>query len=151
MPLIVDVLERAAAAGTTSSGSPSGSGPGTFTGLRIGVATARALAQARGIPLVGVSTLESLALRRRRAAGGLRPATSVLAVLDARRREVFAAAWAARGLAAGPAWRALLQPLAIAPEGLAEAGRRAGPRPSGDRRRSGRIQGGSRALGDRDS
>ncbi len=59
-----------------------GLGPGTFTGLRIGVATARALAQATGAELVGVSTLEALAA----AADGER---EVLAVLDARRGEAF--------------------------------------------------------------
>ena len=64
-----------------------GVGPGGFTGLRIGIATARALAQARGIPVVPVSTLASLAAN----AEGDRP--TVLAVVDARRKEVFAAAW----------------------------------------------------------
>ena len=39
-----------------------GTGPGTFTGLRIGIATALALSRARELPLVGVSTLASLAL-----------------------------------------------------------------------------------------
>jgi tRNA threonylcarbamoyladenosine biosynthesis protein TsaB len=63
-----------------------GVGPGSFTGLRIGIATARALAQARRLPLVGVSSLEALA----RGAG---EAELVLAVLDARRGEAFAAAW----------------------------------------------------------
>jgi tRNA threonylcarbamoyladenosine biosynthesis protein TsaB len=63
-----------------------GVGPGSFTGLRIGIATARALAQARGLPVVGVSSLEALA----RGAG---EAELVLAVLDARRGEAFAAAW----------------------------------------------------------
>ena len=59
-----------------------GLGPGSFTGLRIGIATARALAQARGLPVAGVSSLEALA---RGAAGPL-----VLAAIDARRGEVFA-------------------------------------------------------------
>jgi tRNA threonylcarbamoyladenosine biosynthesis protein TsaB len=64
-----------------------GVGPGGFTGLRIGIATARALCQARGLPAVPVSTLEALAVNAR----GDRDV--VLAVVDARRKEVFAAAW----------------------------------------------------------
>lgn len=66
-----------------------GLGPGSFTGMRIGVTTARALAQARGIPLAGVLTTSALA-------GGIADlpqaeGRSVLAVVDARRSEVFAA------------------------------------------------------------
>jgi tRNA threonylcarbamoyladenosine biosynthesis protein TsaB len=53
---------------------------GGFTGLRIGIATARALAQARGIEVVPVSTLAALA-------AGAAPAARVAAVLDARRGE----------------------------------------------------------------
>jgi tRNA threonylcarbamoyladenosine biosynthesis protein TsaB len=61
-----------------------GVGPGGFTGLRIGVATARGLAQARRLPLVGVSSLAALA------AGAIHDGP-VVAVIDARRGEVFAA------------------------------------------------------------
>ncbi|HEX8105984.1 MAG TPA: tRNA (adenosine(37)-N6)-threonylcarbamoyltransferase complex dimerization subunit type 1 TsaB [Solirubrobacteraceae bacterium] len=80
-----------------------GVGPGGFTGLRIGVATARALAQARGLPVVGVSSLEALA------AGASGP---VAAVIDARRGEVFAAAWRDG--------RRVIDPAAYAPPALAE-------------------------------
>lgn len=67
-----------------------GVGPGTFTGLRIGIAAAHALARARAVELVGVSTLASLALRGRDA-GQL---AGILALLDARRGEAFGAGWA---------------------------------------------------------
>lgn len=66
-----------------------GVGPGTFTGLRIGIATAQALARATGTPLVGVSTLQALAL----AARDREPERAVLAVIDARRGEAFVAGW----------------------------------------------------------
>jgi tRNA threonylcarbamoyladenosine biosynthesis protein TsaB len=63
-----------------------GVGPGTFTGLRIGIATAQALAQATGIELVGVSTLASLELAARSIEAD---ELAVLAVIDARRNEAF--------------------------------------------------------------
>ena len=84
-----------------------GVGPGSFTGLRIGVSTARALAQSAGAELVAVSTLEALAVE----AAGERAGCAVLAVLDARRGEAFAAGWRDG--------RALGAPVAVAPAGLA--------------------------------
>jgi tRNA threonylcarbamoyladenosine biosynthesis protein TsaB len=92
-----------------------GVGPGTFTGLRIGIATAHALSRARGIPLVGVSTLASLAL------GGARSgsATTVAAVIDARRGEVFAAAWRVDDGRPARLGERLIAPVAISPHELA--------------------------------
>ena len=61
-------------------------GPGLFTGLRVGVSTAKGLAQALGIGVVGLSSLEVLM----GAAAGLGHRGLVLAAVDARRGEVFA-------------------------------------------------------------
>src|SRR5436305_6661572 len=58
-------------------------GPGLFTGLRVGVATAKALAQTLRIPMIGVSSLDLLAFRVRYTN------RLIVAVLDARRGEVF--------------------------------------------------------------
>jgi tRNA threonylcarbamoyladenosine biosynthesis protein TsaB len=74
-----------------------GTGPGTFTGLRIGLATARALAFALQIPVRGVSTLDAL----------LHGDGVDVACIDARRGEVFAAG-------------AGIEPCVVAPERLAE-------------------------------
>ena len=65
-----------------------GVGPGTFTGLRIGIATARALAHARGIGVRPVSSLRALAER-------LDEDRARLPLIDARRGELFAALYGA--------------------------------------------------------
>jgi len=74
------LLRRGGVRDTQVEGIAVGIGPGSFTGLRMGVATARALAFAWNVGLAGVPTLEALG------AG----APGAVPVIDARRREVFA-------------------------------------------------------------
>jgi tRNA threonylcarbamoyladenosine biosynthesis protein TsaB len=90
-----------------------GVGPGGFTGLRIGIATALGLGQGLGVPVTGASSLEALALGIAEVAP---PGAVVAPVLDARRRELFAAAY--RSDAAG-GLQELLAPSALPPADLA--------------------------------
>ena len=88
-----------------------GVGPGSFTGLRIGLATARALAQALDKPVVPVGTLAALARGIGERSGAQDRAR--LAVLDARRSQAFAALHGTGG-------EALWPPLVATPGELAE-------------------------------
>lgn len=85
-------------------------GPGSFTGLRVGLALAQGIAFAGGVRLVGVPTLEALAWVAEAAAG-----ETICAALDARKREVYAASFAATE--EGP--RRLTPDAALAPAALA--------------------------------
>jgi tRNA threonylcarbamoyladenosine biosynthesis protein TsaB len=88
-----------------------GVGPGSFTGMRVGIATARALALSRGLPASGVGTLDALA--RGLAAGAGAGDRGCLTVLDARRGEVASALYSAGG-------ELLWGPLLGSPEELGE-------------------------------
>jgi tRNA threonylcarbamoyl adenosine modification protein YeaZ len=68
-------------------------GPGSFTGVRVGIAAARGLALVVGCPVVGIGTL-AVHAEHARAIAGARP---VLAVLDARRGELYGQSFAADG------------------------------------------------------
>ena len=94
-----------------------GRGPGSFTGLRIGLATAKGLCYALGVPLLTPSSLEALA----RAVDRDGPRT-VVACLDARRQEIFAAAWR---LGEGQP-SLLFAPMAGGPDAVAQAVRSLG-------------------------
>lgn len=81
-------------------------GPGSFTGLRVGVATAKALAQATGVSLVGVSTAEVIA------AGCEAPPGTLLAVVQkARQGHVYVSVW--EMTATGPQAQGELQVAAV--------------------------------------
>ncbi|NPV92571.1 MAG: tRNA (adenosine(37)-N6)-threonylcarbamoyltransferase complex dimerization subunit type 1 TsaB [Firmicutes bacterium] len=84
-------------------------GPGSFTGLRIGIATAKGLAQGAGKPLAGVPTLDAMALNLAGCSGLICP------ILDARKGEVYTAIYCSP--APDQVWR-LSEYQAIAPHSL---------------------------------
>ncbi len=92
--LIGAVLQEAGLAPAGLKGVAVSGGPGSFTGLRIGLSTAKGLVYATGIPLVAVPTLETLA--RRLARSGVCREGWILAALDARRDEVYAQLFSVR-------------------------------------------------------
>jgi tRNA threonylcarbamoyladenosine biosynthesis protein TsaB len=89
-----------------------GAGPGAFTGLRIACGIAQGLAFARGLPVLGVSSLEALAQES--------AAPRVVACLDARMREVYYSALEKRS----GRWHEVIAAQCVAPQSA--------PRPPGD-------------------
>lgn len=92
LPLVQEVLARAELTLADIARVAVGVGPGSFTGVRIAVATAKGLCLGAELPLYGVVSLDALA----ESAWALNDGVLV-AALDARRGELFAAAWRARG------------------------------------------------------
>jgi tRNA threonylcarbamoyladenosine biosynthesis protein TsaB len=97
-PLLQEVMDAAEITWADVSRICVGTGPGGFTGLRIGISTARALSQSHDLPIAGVSSLEVLARGVEVASpheldlpGHPDTHGPVLAVIDARRGEVYAA------------------------------------------------------------
>jgi len=117
MPAIADCVSRSGLGWSELDAVAIGVGPGPFTGLRIGVTTARAIAQASGTQLRPVSSLAALAAGAAADADG----ASVLAVIDARRGEAFAALYAD----GEPVWEQFV----TAPDDLAERIRDGGDSP----------------------
>ncbi len=112
LPLLAELLERAGTEWDAVSAIAVGVGPGTFTGLRIGVATARGLAQGLRVPLHPVSSLGALAAGL---AEGAAPGRPLLPLIDAKRGQVFAALYRA-GDPLAREWG----PVALAPAELVE-------------------------------
>ncbi|MGN6466305.1 MAG: tRNA (adenosine(37)-N6)-threonylcarbamoyltransferase complex dimerization subunit type 1 TsaB [Rhizobiaceae bacterium] len=86
-------------------------GPGSFTGVRVGVATARGLALALDIPAVGVNSLEALAAE----AQAKLPDRVILAAIDGRRGDLYCAVHAPDGsVLSGPAALSVADALSLA-------------------------------------
>ncbi len=107
LPLLAALLEGAALRPADIDLIAVTNGPGSFTGLRIGLATAKGLAAGLGCKLLPVSTLEAAAYAVRGMGAYICP------VLDARRNEVYTALYTPEGAELWP-------PAALAPEKLAE-------------------------------
>ncbi len=150
LPLFEEVLAEIGATAEDLRALVVGTGPGTFTGVRIGVASARAGALALGVPVVGVSSLAALAAETLEEAVGARPDAGgppgvVVPVVDARRGQLFGCVYgrAAAGeadspasaegpdphtaAAAGGVWRRLGTIFAAAPEDVEAAVRSRAP------------------------
>jgi len=84
-------------------------GPGTFTGLRIGLAAARGLALAAGLPLIGLTTLEVIAAEASQRFAG----HPIVVAIDARRAQVYAQLFQSDGSPIG-------EPKAMSPEAAAD-------------------------------
>jgi tRNA threonylcarbamoyladenosine biosynthesis protein TsaB len=114
MPAVARCMDGSGLAWDQLEAIAVGVGPGMFTGLRIGIATARGLSAASGVELRPVSSLDALA-------DGGGDGGPTLALIDARRGEVFAA------LHEGPA--TVWEPFVAAPEAVAERLREEGVGP----------------------
>ena len=86
MPMIADVLADAGASRRDLTAVAVGVGPGPYTGLRVGLVTARVLAAVLGLPVYGVCTLDILA-------AAVPPGQPFGVATDARRKEVYWAAY----------------------------------------------------------
>jgi tRNA threonylcarbamoyladenosine biosynthesis protein TsaB len=86
LPLIAELLSEAGWARTSVARIGVSVGPGSFTGVRVGIACAQGLALGLGVPIVGVTSLRTMARAVPETLPGPR-----CAVLDARRNEVFCA------------------------------------------------------------
>ena len=90
-PYIVEVLQEAGLTASDLDAVAVSEGPGSYTGLRVGVSTAKGICFGAGIPLIGVDTLQILACQAEM------PTDRIIAFLDARRMEVYAATFDAEG------------------------------------------------------
>lgn len=95
LPLIDTLLKESTIERERLQAVAVAAGPGSFTGIRIGVSTARALAQGLEIPAVGLSTLQALA------EGVAAPGALICPLLDARRSEVYSALYRREAAAQG--------------------------------------------------
>ncbi|CAM6191562.1 tRNA (adenosine(37)-N6)-threonylcarbamoyltransferase complex dimerization subunit type 1 TsaB [Citrobacter sedlakii] len=108
LPMVQDILTQSGLSLTELDALAYGRGPGSFTGVRIGIGIAQGLALGAELPMIGVSTLATMAQGAWRKSG----ATRVLAAIDARMGEVYWAEYQRdeNGLWHGEETEAVLKP-----------------------------------------
>jgi tRNA threonylcarbamoyl adenosine modification protein YeaZ len=128
MPAIAKTIAGGGASQRDLTGVVVGVGPGPYTGLRVGLVTARVLGAALGIPVYGLCSLDVIAadvvsgdvISGEGDAAGYRPAGDFLVATDARRRELYWARYDSTGMRiSGPD---VSRPAAIPVSGLPAAG-----------------------------
>jgi tRNA threonylcarbamoyl adenosine modification protein YeaZ len=93
MPMITSLLSQAGVGRDEVTAIAVGTGPGPYTGLRVGLVTARVLGAVLGVPVHGVCTLDAIAHAAIDTAAG----REFIVATDARRREVYWARYSAAG------------------------------------------------------
>ena len=111
LPIVQDILTQGGVSLTDLDALAFGRGPGSFTGVRIGIGIAQGLALGAELPMIGVSTLATMAQGAWRKQG----ATRVLAAIDARMGEVYWAEYQRdeNGVWHGEESEAVLKPEAV--------------------------------------
>jgi len=116
LPMVMTVLDRAGLGFDDLTAVAVTMGPGAFTGLRIGLAAARGIGLAAGIPVIGVSTLETVAAA---VPAEERSGATVAAAVESKRADIYLQCFDTALTPLGP-------PAAVLPEAL-EATLPAGP------------------------
>ena len=111
IPMVVEVLKEAGLTYAEIDFIAVTVGPGSFTGVRIGLAAARGMALAGGLPVIGVTTFEAVA---KGVGAAERAGRGLVVAIDAKRTDIYAQSF-------GPDLAALGPPTAVMPEVLAKA------------------------------
>ena len=90
---VADLVKQALTAGVNPDRVVVGMGPGPFTGLRVGIAFARAFAAARNIEVVGICSLDAIVV----------DSDEYIVAIDARRKEIYWATYKSGDRVEGPA------------------------------------------------
>lgn len=99
-PMVEELLGTAGCSVKNCAAVAVSSGPGSYTGLRVGVSMAKGLCFGAGIPLIGVNTLDLIAVQGR-ALMAAEPLDYIVPMIDARRMEVYQAVYDAECIRIG--------------------------------------------------